>query len=62
MHLSGSTLQPMNAEEIVAEFRPLGSESYKAVIRKHGVSEPLFGVKVEELKKVQKRIKKARPL
>ena len=48
----------MNAEEIVAELRPLGSESYKAVIRKHGVPEPLFGVKIEELKKVQKRIKK----
>jgi 3-methyladenine DNA glycosylase AlkD len=48
----------MKAEEIVAELRPLGSESYKAVIRKHGVPEPLFGVKIEELKKVQKRIKK----
>ncbi|MEA2560041.1 MAG: hypothetical protein QOH06_1545 [Acidobacteriota bacterium] len=48
----------MNAEEIVAELRPLGSESYKAVIRKHGIPEPLFGVKIEELKKVQKRIKK----
>lgn len=49
---------PMNAEEIVAELRPLGSESYKAVMRRHGVPEPLFGVKIEELKKVQKRIKK----
>lgn len=48
----------MNAEEILAEIRPLGLESYKAVIRKHGVPEPLFGVKIEELKKIQKRIKK----
>ena len=48
----------MKADEIVAELRPLGSESYKAVMRRHGVPEPLFGVKVEELKKVQKRIKK----
>ncbi len=48
----------MNAEEILAEIRPLGLESYKAVMLKHGVPEPLFGVKIEELKKVQKRIKK----
>lgn len=48
----------MKADEIVAELRPLGSESYKAVMRKHGVPEPLFGVKIEELKKIQKRIKK----
>ena len=48
----------MNAEEILAEIRPLGSESYKATMLRHGVPEPLFGVKIEELKKVQKRIKK----
>lgn len=48
----------MNAEEILAEIRPLGLESYKATMLRHGVPEPLFGVKIEELKKVQKRIKK----
>src|SRR5262249_13888466 len=48
----------MTADEIVEEIRPLGSDSYKKVIFKHGVQEPCFGVKVEELKKIQKRVKK----
>jgi 3-methyladenine DNA glycosylase AlkD len=48
----------MTAAEIVEELKPLGSESIKKVLLKHGIQEPLFGVKVEELKKIQKRIKK----
>jgi 3-methyladenine DNA glycosylase AlkD len=48
----------MTAAEIVQELKPLGSESIKKVLLKHGIKEPLFGVKVEELKKIQKRIKK----
>ncbi len=48
----------MTAAEIVKELKPLGLESIKKVLLKHGVNEPLFGVKVEELKKFQKRIKK----
>ncbi len=45
------------ADEIVEELRTLGSESIKNVLRKHGAQEPFFGVKVEHLKKIQKRIK-----
>src|SRR5208283_1239364 len=48
----------MTAAEIVQQLKPLGSESIKKVLLKHGIKEPLFGVKVEELKKIQKRIKK----
>jgi 3-methyladenine DNA glycosylase AlkD len=48
----------MTAEEIVEELRPLGAESYKNVLYKHGVREPVFGVKIEYLKKIQKRVKK----
>ena len=48
----------MTAKEIVEQLRPLGSDTYKEVLRNHGVGEPLIGVKVEELKKFQKRIKK----
>jgi 3-methyladenine DNA glycosylase AlkD len=36
----------------------LGTDSYKKVLHNHGVQEPLFGVKIEELKKMQKGIKK----
>ena len=48
----------MTAAEIVQELKPLGSENIKKVLLKHGIQEPLLGVKVEELKKIQKRIKK----
>jgi 3-methyladenine DNA glycosylase AlkD len=47
----------MTAKEVLAELRPLGSDGYKRVIFKHGVKEPCFGVKIEELKKIQKRVK-----
>src|SRR5438270_5709728 len=46
------------AKQIVDELKPLGSESYKKVLLKHGAKEPFFGVKIEDLKKIQKRIKK----
>ncbi|MGV3719613.1 MAG: DNA alkylation repair protein [Actinomycetota bacterium] len=48
----------MTAAEIVTELEGLGSDSYKRILFNHGVREPVFGVKVEELKKFQKRIKK----
>jgi 3-methyladenine DNA glycosylase AlkD len=48
----------MTAAEIVEQLKPLGSASIKKVLLKHGIREPLLGVKVEELKKFQKRIKK----
>jgi 3-methyladenine DNA glycosylase AlkD len=48
----------MTAKAIVEELRALGNESYKKTMLKHGAQEPLFGVKIEDLKKIQKRIKK----
>jgi 3-methyladenine DNA glycosylase AlkD len=48
----------MTAAEIVDQLKPLGTDAYKNVLRKHGIPEPLFGVKIEDLKKIQKRIKK----
>lgn len=48
----------MTAQEILDEMQPLGRESYKKVLLNHGVKEPIFGVKVEDMKKIQKRIKK----
>jgi hypothetical protein len=47
----------MTADEIIAEIKPLGSQAYKNIVTKHGVREPFFGVKVEDLKKIQKRVK-----
>ncbi|RYG24390.1 DNA alkylation repair protein [bacterium] len=48
----------MTAQQIVAEIEPLGTEGYRRIMRNHGVTGPLFGVKIEELKKYEKRIKK----
>jgi len=48
----------MTAKEILEQLKPLGRDSYKKVLQNHGVKEPFFGVKIEDLKKFQKRIKK----
>ena len=48
----------MTADQIVTKLKPLGQEGYKKVLLNHGIKEPVFGVKVEELKKIQKRVKK----
>src|SRR5688572_18857773 len=47
----------MTAAEIVDQLRPLGTESYRKVLRNHGVQGPLFGVKISDLKTFQKKIK-----
>jgi 3-methyladenine DNA glycosylase AlkD len=48
---------PESVAAILQELEPLGKESYRKVMRKHRAHEPIFGVKIEELKKIQKRIK-----
>ena len=48
----------MTAKQILDELRPLGSNSIKKVLTNHGIREPFFGVKVGDLKKIEKRIKK----
>ncbi len=47
----------MTAESILDEIRPLGSEGYVRILRNHGIEGPCLGVKIEELKKIQKRVK-----
>lgn len=46
------------AQQILAELQPLGSEGYKRVMMKHGVPEPIYGVKIGDMQKIVKRIKK----
>ncbi len=48
----------MTAKEILEEIKPLGSAGYKRVLFNHGAKEPCFGVKISELQKIVKRIKK----
>jgi len=47
----------MTVEEVMAELKSYGNENIKKIFLKHGMKEPLFGVKVEYLKLIQKRIK-----
>jgi len=48
----------MTLQEVMAELKSQGSEQTKKVLVRHGAHEPFFGVKVEFLKKIQKKIKK----
>ena len=48
----------MTTEEIVEELRKYGNEQTKKTLMNHGAKEPLFGVKVQDLKKILKKTKK----
>jgi 3-methyladenine DNA glycosylase AlkD len=48
----------MTAKDVMEELKSFGSEGIKKVLRNHGVKEPFFGVKVGDMKTIQKRIKK----
>ena len=47
-----------SAADILGELKSLGKDSYKQTLLRHGIQEPVFGVSIENLKKIQKRIKK----
>jgi len=47
----------MTVKEIMAELKSKGDEGIKKILLKHGVLEPFFGVKVEHLKVIQKKVK-----
>lgn len=48
----------MTTKEIITELEKLGSEQTKKTLLKHGAVEPIFGVKVGDLKPLQKNLKK----
>ena len=45
-------------QEIVHELKNYGDETIKKIYLNHGVGEPLYGVRVQDLKKIVKRVKK----
>jgi hypothetical protein len=47
----------MTADDVLADLKAHGSQAYKDVIAKHGAVEPYFGVKIEYLKVLKKKIK-----
>lgn len=48
----------ITVQEILDELKGFGDESLKQRYIKHGAKEPFFGVKVQDLKKIQKKVKK----
>jgi 3-methyladenine DNA glycosylase AlkD len=48
----------MTVQEILSQLEALGSESTRKVLGKHGLPEGSFGVKVGDLKPLQKKLKK----
>ena len=48
----------MTVKEIMAQLRDFGDEQIKSILLRHGVREPLFGVRVQDLKIIQKKVKK----
>src|SRR4051812_32703759 len=47
----------MTFAEVMSDLASKGSESTKRIFLKHGAKEPFFGVKVADLKVIQKKIK-----
>ncbi len=47
----------MTVNEIMAQLRGFGDEKIKTILLRHGVREPFFGVKIEHLKTIQKKVK-----
>jgi 3-methyladenine DNA glycosylase AlkD len=52
----------MNYDEIMQKLEEFGSEQTKKVYNNHGVGEPYFGVKIGDLKKLVKYVKKDQEL
>jgi 3-methyladenine DNA glycosylase AlkD len=47
----------MDFKEVMRELESLGTEQNRKIYRRHGMSEPMFGVSFAHLGKLQKRIK-----
>lgn len=47
----------MNIEQIMKDLEKMGTPSVKKIFINHGAQEPLFGVKIADLKKIQKKLK-----
>ncbi|MEM7370110.1 MAG: DNA alkylation repair protein [Bacteroidota bacterium] len=48
----------MTKEEVFQELEEYGNAQTKKVLTRHGAREPFFGVKVQDLKKIVKKVKK----
>lgn len=47
----------MTTKQILEELKAAGNQTTKNIFLKHGAKEPFYGVKIEDLKKIQKKVK-----
>ncbi len=48
----------MTAQDVLNELKKLGNEQTKKTWLRHGAKEPVFGVRIGDMKPIQKKIKK----
>lgn len=48
----------MTTKEVMTQLKSFGNEGTKKTLMKHGAKEPFYGVKVADLKKIVKKVKK----
>src|SRR5437763_17189054 len=48
----------MTANEVLVQLKEMGTESTRRILEKHGAAPNQYGVKVEDMKKIQKNVKK----
>ena len=58
VYLGGTKRPHMTTEQIMDELKKMSDPAIKNIFINHGAPEPLFGVRVGDLKKIQKKVKK----
>jgi 3-methyladenine DNA glycosylase AlkD len=48
----------MTADDVLTELSKMGRDTYRRIFLNHGAPDSILGVKVEDMKKIQKRVKK----
>ena len=47
----------MGPQDVIAELASLGSASYQRILKNHGANDPVYGVKISDLKNLERRIR-----
>ena len=48
----------MTSTQVMQELKKMGSDSIKRILMNHGAKEPIYGVKIGDMKVIQKKVKK----
>jgi 3-methyladenine DNA glycosylase AlkD len=56
--MAAKTAVKMSLKDVMAELKRFGNEQTKKTLMRHGAREPYYGVKVGDMKTIQKKVKK----